>query len=380
MTQTALQVSTITSLDETLRGRWNRLAGPRVFRRFEWAQCWLNTFGAECEPHIAVVRTAADEVVGVAPFCLRNMSVSTRALEIIGGGKACGDDLSLLTADEWTGPVGRAVADWLLEGRRAGRWDEMWMSGVSDADPGAVVLGEHFAKSSLDMLRINEQSRWACPLPSTLDEYLLGLGRSSRRLARQMLKRLDADPQRFSLELAHDEATRRERLAETERLHELRWKSLEGGGCFSHRHFTPFIDSVTRQWLVSASLRLAVLKIDGEPAAAAICVLSGGVLSLYLTGRDPRFDDRHAGWMLNFALVRQAIESGAHTLDMLRGDEEYKQRLGGRPIPQFTYFTPGRGLRNQFRGLSYSSRERLRAWRRRLHSPAAGKPAADEVG
>ncbi len=380
MNPTDLQLTTVASLDESLRGEWNELAGAKLFRRFEWAQCWLETFGAECEPHVALVRTSAGELVGVAPFCLRRMSGSTRALEIIGGGKACGDDLSLLAAENFTGPVGRVVADWLLQDRGAGHWDELWISGVSEADPGLNFVGEHFAKSSLDMLRITDQSRWACPLPASLDGYFAGLGKSSRRLARQVLKRLDNEPQTFSLEIAHDDASRRELLAHAANLHELRWASLPGGGCFAHQHFAPFIDSVTRQWLEEDLLRLAVLKIDSEPAAAAIGVLNAGVLSIYLTGRDPRFDNRHAGWMLNFALVRMAIDGGAHTLDMLRGDEEYKHRLGGRPIRQFTYFTPGQGLRNQIRGLSYSGRERLRHWRRRLGARAAQKPAAAEIG
>jgi CelD/BcsL family acetyltransferase involved in cellulose biosynthesis len=366
MNQSNLQISTIASLDEGLRVEWNRLAGPKVFRRFEWAQSWLETFGVDCEPHVALVRTAGGELVGVAPFCLRRMSSSTTALEIIGGGKACGDDLSILAGDSWTEPVGRVIADWLLEDRGAGHWDELWMSGVSEAEPGVAVLGDHFAKSSCDMLRISDQSRWACQLPSTLENYLSRLGKSSRRLARQVLKRLDHEPQTFSLDIAHDDDSRQELLAQAARLHELRWESSRGGGCFAHQHFAPFVEDVTRQWLEEGMLRLAVLKIANVPAAAAIGVLNAGVLSIYLTGRDPRFDDRHAGWMLNFALVRLAIESGVHTVDMLRGDEEYKQRLGGRPTPQFTYFTPGHGLRNQIRGLSYSGRERLRQWRRRI--------------
>ncbi|TWT97570.1 hypothetical protein Pla108_17220 [Botrimarina colliarenosi] len=364
-----LRIATYSSLKASLREGWNRLAGPNVFRRFEWAKCWLDTFGSGCEPHIAAIHTESGELVGLAAFCLRPMSASTRALEVIGGGKACGDDLSILAAEGWTEAVGQLIADWLIDDRAAGRWDEMWLSGVTDGDQSVAVLFDHLKKSSLGMLRVIDQSRWVCRLPSSLDGYFLGLGKSSRRLARHVLKRLDGDPQTYTLEIAYDEATRKERLAETERLHELRWESLEGGGCFSHRHFAPFIDSVTGQWLSEGLLRLAVLKIDGEPAAAAIGVLCKGVLSIYLTGRDPRFDTLHAGWMLNFSLVRMAIEAGAHTLDMLRGDEDYKHRLGGRPIPQASYFMPGHGLRNQIRGLSYSSCEKLRQWRRQLRSP-----------
>ncbi|TWT66909.1 hypothetical protein Pla123a_43370 [Posidoniimonas polymericola] len=364
MNANALQISTANPLDGSLRNIWNELAGAMLFRRYEWAESWLSTFGKECEPRVAVVRDSAGEVVGIAPFCLRRMTRATKALELIGGAKACGDELSLLVRPGLEPAVVEEIAGWLVADRAAGVWDELWLTGVDGGDQVIALLEQALSDAGAHMKPIEDQSRWVCPLPSCFEDYASSLGKSSRRLLRQALKKVDDPKQNNRLRFAEDETSRQEYLEIAEQLHEMRWQGLEGGGCFSHAHFRDFIDRVTREWLQEEKLHLAVLWIDEEPAAAAISAECGGTFSIYLTGRNPRFDDRHAGWMMNFSLVRRAIKNGAHTLDMLRGDEAYKQRLGARQAPQLIYYVSGRGVRNCVRGLSYTGREQMKKWTR----------------
>jgi CelD/BcsL family acetyltransferase involved in cellulose biosynthesis len=367
-----LSLTTLDTLDESLRDEWNRLAGDKLFRRFEWAKCWLDTFGEGAELRIVVVRERIGRLVGVAPLCLRRHG----SLELVGGDKACGDDLSVLAAPDRLDDVTQALAGWLASERRCGAWDELWLTGVDPSDPTAQSLRESLAASGVKLLPIVDQSRWVRRLPESFEAHLSGLSKSSRRVARTTLKLLDTEGSGYALEFAADEPSRARLLEEAKQLHELRWESDPCGGCFSHEHFTPFIDAVTREWLAAGVLRLAVLRCDGKPAACAVAASFAGTWSVYLTGRDPAYDDRHAGWMLNYALLRMAIAEGASVFDLLRGDEPYKHRLGARPTPQATYYAAGRGLVNSLRGLSQSGRETLRRWRRMATKPAAEEDSA----
>lgn len=195
-------------------------------------------------------------------------------------------NLALLAAPGYEAACVDETAHWLTEERRAGRWNELWLTGIDVADPMARLLREGLARGGVPTLSVGDRARWACPLPESFDAYLANLGKSSRRLVRTVLKRLDGGGS-FELCVADDEPS-----------------------------------------------RVTLLRVDGEPAAAAVAATLGGTLSVYLTDRDPAFDDRRPGWMLNFALVRDAIGRGCHTLDLLRGDEAYKRRLGARPAPQ----------------------------------------------
>jgi len=105
-----------------------------------------------------------------------------------------------------------------------------------------------------------------------------------------------------------------------------------------------------------------------DTAAAAIGVQTGKTFSAFLLGRDPRFDDVRAGWLLNLAMIEAAIDEGAEEFDFLRGDEEYKARLGAVPVPQCRMIVTTRGMLNRVRVLAVVSRKAARrtrdGWRR----------------
>jgi CelD/BcsL family acetyltransferase involved in cellulose biosynthesis len=76
-------------------------------------------------------------------------------------------------------------------------------------------------------------------------------------------------------------------------------------------------------------LRLELLTVDGRPAAGAFCFDYGGRLLIYNSGIDPALKGLSPGWALLGHLIQDAADEGKSAVDFMRGDEEYKLRLGG---------------------------------------------------
>ncbi|MDQ3929375.1 MAG: GNAT family N-acetyltransferase, partial [Chloroflexota bacterium] len=87
---------------------------------------------------------------------------------------------------------------------------------------------------------------------------------------------------------------------------------------------------MARRMSSSGWLDVAVLAVNGEPAAAYLSFNYNGRLYLYNSGYDPKFAAYSAGVALLAYRIHKAILQGVRTFDFLRGDEEYKYDFGAR--------------------------------------------------
>ena len=76
-------------------------------------------------------------------------------------------------------------------------------------------------------------------------------------------------------------------------------------------------------------LQLAFLEIGGEKAAGYLNFDYDNRIWVYNSGINPRFRELSPGWVLLGYLLKWANERNRAALDFLRGDEDYKYRLGG---------------------------------------------------
>jgi hypothetical protein len=107
------------------------------------------------------------------------------------------------------------------------------------------------------------------------------------------------------------------------RLHQLRWPP--GSSAFQpraafHREFAAM--ALERGWL-----RLWILELDGQPAAALYGFRFGAVESHYQGGRDPVFDRLSLGFVLLAHAIRQALDDGVAEYRFLHGHDAYKYRF-----------------------------------------------------
>ncbi|MCA9259801.1 MAG: GNAT family N-acetyltransferase [Planctomycetales bacterium] len=347
---------------------WDRLAGDVAFRQFAWCRAWWNAYANERRQlAIMVCRDESARIVGIAPFVREASWQRGVALCLLGGGEACGDRLSLLVEPGCESQVVAALCEALHAWRDAWGWDCIYLDGVEADDPLTAALADRMAQSGAHLASRNDAARWAFPLPDTYEGYVAGLGKRMRRFVRQTQRDLERSDYGLEVRRPSSPHETSAMFAQLVELHGMRWQEDDQSGAFASPYFKKFLSEVAQSWFANGSLRLFVLSLDGEPAAAAIGVRTGEVFSAFLLGRNPKFDDVRPGWMLNLAMIASAIDEGANQFDFLRGDEEYKARLGAQPVAQrrLTITAPGpvngvRVLAGAGRVVAKRTRDRLR--------------------
>jgi len=93
-----------------------------------------------------------------------------------------------------------------------------------------------------------------------------------------------------------------------------------------------FFRSLSKAMAEAKLLRLGIFELNRSPVAAAMCFDYRGVVYLYNNGYDPQYGHLSVGSVSKVLSIKDSIERGRKKFDFLKGDEEYKQRLGGKEI------------------------------------------------
>lgn len=161
-------------------------------------------------------------------------------------------------------------------------------------------------------------------LPPSYDEYLAGLDGKNRHEVRRKQRRFEAT--RGAGRLASIGSAG---LGTFAALH--RAAAGPKGGFLTAGLEAFFADLAG---LEGARLDLLV-SASGEPVAAAFGFQDERAYYLYNSAYDPSAAASSPGVILVDLLVRRCIGEGLARLDLLKGDEAYKFRLGARPRPLF---------------------------------------------
>lgn len=299
---------------------WRRLAEARgnAFVTPEWYAAWRDSYGAGTSPRVVAVRRGAD-LIGVVPL-QRSRQGAARLLRF--GGSNLGDDFhaAALPGDEdevWRACVGALMAsrDWgalLLERVPAGA---TWVAAMRDAAPrrlGAI----HLKRDRMPAIDLGGQ---------TWDEYLAGRSAKLRSQIRRDTRLLERE-HGLVIRLSDDPGTLDRDMEAFFHLHLSRWAERGGSRSIMERsrafHLRFAREAQARGWL-----RLWILELDSEPAAAWYGWRLGDSYSHYLGGFDPRWSNRGLGIVVLARAIRAAIEEGAAEFDFLLGTEPYKFRF-----------------------------------------------------
>ena len=183
-----------------------------------------------------------------------------------------------------------------------------------------------------------------CPrveLPATWDAYLGSLSKHERHEVRRKLRNLEAAGAVAFERTAGSEAV-------TDRFLDFMRTSRAEKATFLTLEMEAFFRSIASDFAgdeaESAGLRtqnselgtsawIGALTLDGRPVAMVMAFEDATTVSLYNTGYDPDYGHLAAGLLSKALAIRDAIERGKNIFDFLRGEEEYKARLGGAPSP-----------------------------------------------
>lgn len=254
---------------------------------------------------------------------------------------------------------GESAAAWLQTRGRTARRLEWWGAGIHDiggatydSSHGAVELwsklqrmarnhdGAHLAQipAACPIIDLAARAGWsvqeaeACPvleLPPTWEEYLKVLGKNMREQIKRYPKRLEKE---FSVEytLAQTPAEVEVAMDDLFRLHGQRWRARGQTGVLATPRRQKFHRQISETFLQKDWLRLWSLRCNDE----TVCVLLNYVYRsryyFFIGGFSPEWSRWSVGTCLFSRVIRHAIEEGATEFDFLRGEEEYKYRLGAQ--------------------------------------------------
>jgi CelD/BcsL family acetyltransferase involved in cellulose biosynthesis len=305
---------------------------PTPLQSPEWLLSWWQAYQSlNSQLSVLAIHGADNQVLGLAPFCMRETWSAGRVIRFLGSGHACVDFQSLLTANGQEQTVGIEVARWLLSHRSQLGWSLLELEGATEHDPALAALGEHLCSAGCLLQQTLLENTWRLDLSDGWSGFLSRLSKTQGRQTRNLLNRFDKR-QSWTLRLVREQADIPAALNACIDLHQRRWLSSNKAGCFADPRFRQYIIKACDQLAVRSGVCIALLEESGQPIAAQLCVQDeSGNLYMYQSGRDPSRDADAVGRVLNLLLARYACEARLQFIDYLRGDELYKARLGAQP-------------------------------------------------
>ncbi len=329
-----LQLEVIRALPQwqSLSQEWNDLLARSVVRvpflRHEFLTAWWSHLGGCDEwPHGELhVVTARDNgrLVAAAPLFASVDREHEPVLALIGS-DAMADYLDVLSEPEYVAPFVDALLDHLTSAA-APPWRSIDLFNLRDDSPTRIEFWRAAAARGLTAQQTVVGICRAAPLERDWDSYI------SRRVAKK-----------------HRHEIRR-KMRRAEELSDIRWYFVEGLDAIpaatddllalmeqnpeKREQLTP---SVRAQWhdiLLAAQrggwLRLAFLEIGGIKAAGCAAFDFDGRILVYNMGLDDRFRSFSPGTALLTYVFQWAISAGRIEGDFLRGEHDFKARLGAQ--------------------------------------------------
>jgi len=216
-------------------------------------------------------------------------------------------------------PGDPAGLEGLVDGIAAARprWDVVHLTTLAREEAGFARLQDVFARRGWSTFPYFQFGNW---YEATGGLSLEGYLERRPKELRNTLRRKGAKLERsglgtYRLFLSGDDIE--EGITAYETIYAQSWKRSE-----PHPAFTP---ALIRTAARLGALRLGVLYIGGEPAAAQLWLVWRGKATIFKLAHDARFDSHSAGSLLSLWMVRHALEvDRVEEIDLGRGDDPYK--------------------------------------------------------
>jgi CelD/BcsL family acetyltransferase involved in cellulose biosynthesis len=300
---------------------WRRVHDASPFQSPEWLLPWWRSFGDTAGELVVLAMRAdrAGELVGVLPLFLHPLHGGGRTLLILGAGNS--DHLDpLFRPDVALSCAEAALAE--LAGWR-GRWTDGAFqqlgadSPLLQARPPRGLGAERTGSEPCHVVDL----RGPCTA-GPIAERLAYLRRRATREARMRVDDARPDTLVEALDLLFA-------------LHESRWRARGEPGVLADPAARSFIRSASAELLAAGMLRLHLLYLHDEPAAALLAIAGGRSVAYYIGGFDPAHARLAPGTLLVGHAIEAAAQAGAWEFDFLRGAEPYKRRWGAADRPTF---------------------------------------------
>jgi CelD/BcsL family acetyltransferase involved in cellulose biosynthesis len=319
MSPYAIRVETLADMEHHQSSPQSGLDWNCLFVLPFWLQAVRRHLGGPGEPHIVTVHDG-DRVVGIAP-----LSVEDQTARFLGNPDVCDyQDIVVIPGREE--PVMEAVVSHLhaLGIRRMA---------LQTLRPNAAVLRALRALASRQDRELTVEPdgvTYETALPAAWDDYLMLLSGKQRHEVRRKLRRLenhgDCAYKTAGLDDPDGAMDHFLRLFQMNRTDKAEFMNTAMTG-----YFRELIGAAARQGV----LRLHLLEVARQPAAAVLCFDYGRERYLYNSAYDAGYHDLSVGIISKVLSIRCGIEAGCRRYDFLKGAETYKRHLGGTEVPLY---------------------------------------------
>lgn len=308
-----------------LEREWNTLltrsVTDTIFLTHEWQRTWWECLG-EGELCLVTVREDDGTLCGLAPLFAETTNQGERALAIVGCVDVS-DYLDVIVAREHSERVYAALLDTLLRPDFP-PWDWLHLCNLPAASPTNTQLKMLAEARGLTVQHGVRDVAPMLELPTTWDAYLEALDKKQRHEIRRKLRRVNQAPTRwYTIDRADalDQA-----IGDFVELHK---QSRPDKHVFMDARMRGFFEQVARVLFARGWLQLSFLEIHGARAAAIMNFIYNNDVLVYNSGYDPvQYGAYSPGIVLFACSIQDAIAAGRRRYDFLRGNEEYKYRLG----------------------------------------------------
>jgi hypothetical protein len=316
---------------EKLSSVWNRLLNRSItdvpFLRHEYLSLWWETFGGgewdSGELFIGVGRDDEDEVIGIAPFFRPEESGESPRLMFLGSIEIS-DYLDFVIPKPDLGEFIESLFQ-ALEPLDRNEWVNLDLYNLPDWSPSVKLLTESAEKRGW---KVSREIYQPCPmiaLPASWEDYLSSIKKKQRHEMRRKLRRADSypEPVRFHIVSKEDDL---EKMIEVY-LELMSYDTRKQD--FLSAPMRANVRNLVRIGIHNEYLLLVFLYVGDTPAATYMHFDYGNRIWVYNSGINPKYLDLSPGWVLLGKTIQWGIEHGREALDFMRGNEEYKYRLGG---------------------------------------------------
>lgn len=315
---------------EALRGEWNdllhRSPTDTLFLRWEWQSLWWKAYHPG-SLFIAAVRDDGGALVGIAPWFIDTTSPDERVVRGIGCVDVT-DYVDIIFDAAHAEAVMAALADLLAE--RASSYTRVNLCNLRDASPTLPGLRAALDQAGFQTATEEQEVCPVIPLNRTFVEYIESLDKKNRHELRRKMRIAEGNRDLSTKivapedDLGHYTAQFMKLMAES---------TEEKAAFLQNPQHVAFFESILPVMMENGWLQLAFLYYGDAPIAAYVNFVYNGRVMVYNSGLSLAHGHLGPGIVLIVNLIRHACECGCNAFDFLRGNEEYKFRLGGIPEP-----------------------------------------------
>jgi CelD/BcsL family acetyltransferase involved in cellulose biosynthesis len=332
----AIKIDCITSIDglTPLREVWGALlAGNhlnQIFLSWEWQTTWWEAYHPG-QLWVLVGRDEAGEVVGIAPCFLEAETQVVRGVGCID----VTDYLDFLAVPSQRLAFYDSLAAFFASQR--GVFSRLNFCNIPADSPTHAELGARLAAHGFSTESLPQE---VCPIirldMADFEAYVNKLDKKNRHELRRKMRRLEGEEVAVSWHIVDTNSDAANLDAALTQFTDLMAASTEAKAAFlQNPQHVAFFRAVMPKMAARGWLQLAFLQIGDQTTAAYLNFDYDNHILVYNSGLRPEpYGYLSPGIVLLAHLIEHAIAGGRQAFDFLRGNEEYKYRMGGvdRPV------------------------------------------------